>query len=81
MSIRDKAEALIDFYSKITGLNSYLNGWIVRQMAISEIERLISELKEIDFNYALEDSDKDSCLANTSIPYYESVIEYLKDNY
>lgn len=82
MSITDKAEELINFYSKITGYSIHtLNGWMLRDMAIGEVERLITELEQIDFNYDLEGSDKDTCLANTVIPYYESVIEYLKDNY
>lgn len=82
MSISDKAEELINFYSKITGYSVHtLNGWIIRKMAISEVERLIAELEEIDLRYGLEIEDKDSCLASTSIPYYESVIEFLIENY
>ncbi len=82
MSINDKAEELINYYSKITGYSTQsLNGWMLREMAVGEVERLITELEQIDFNYALEDSDKDSCLANTVIPYYESVIEVLKEKY
>ena len=82
MSINDKAEELINFYSKITGYSiQSLNGWMLREMAIGEVERLISELEEIDLRYGLETEDKDSCLANTSVPYYESVIEVLKEKY
>ncbi len=82
MSIIYKAEELINFYSKITGYSiQSLNGWMLREMAIGEVERLISELEEIDLRYGLEIDDKDSCLASTSIPYYESVIDILKEKY
>jgi hypothetical protein len=82
MSEQDKAKELIDSYSKVTGFSiQSLNGWMLREMAVSEIRRLIKELENIEFNYDMDSQFKEVCLSKTTIPYYERVINELVNNY
>ena len=82
MSEQDKAKELIEFYSNITGFTTQsLNGWMLREMAIGEVKRLIKELESVDSNYDLKDISPTTDLASTTIPYYNRVIKVLTIKY
>lgn len=50
---------------------------IAKRNAIIAFDEIINELKSVDFNYDLESRNKDTCLSNTVIPYYEEVKSHL----
>lgn len=82
MSEQDKAKELIEFYSNITGFSPQsLNGWMLREMAIGEVKRLIHELECVDFKHSLESIHPIACLTEKTIPYYKEVIKILTIKY
>lgn len=80
MDKKEKAKELLDEYGKLTGWHvNGLNGWIVKELAVNGVEKIIKELKSVEFNYGLEESFKENSLTPTVIKYWEEVVEELNN--